>query len=196
MKKTILTALLVGVLAGGVFASPAFAADPLDPGAQPEVPGGETGSDATVTAVYALDGGTDTKTGETLSASESDQSAVLVDNGGALTLADMTLRKSGDTSSEEDSNFSGLNAALLVRNGGSLSLSGGSIATSSSGSNAIVVTGSGSTATVDDLTITTAKDSSRGLHATWGGSIVAATSRSRPPEPTARRWPPTGAAAR
>ena len=110
--------------------------------------------------------------GQTVSSAKSGQSAVYITSSG-ITIDDSTITKSGDYSgSTEDSEFYGLNAAILVQGGG-LTMTGGSISTSAKVSNALVAT-NGGTVTISGTTITsTGSSSARGLHATYGGVITA-----------------------
>ena len=110
--------------------------------------------------------------GQTISSTTSGQSAVYITSSG-ITIEDSTITKSGDYSGDtEDSEFYGLNAAVLVQGGG-LTMTGGTITTSARVSNALVAT-NGGTVTIQGTTITsTGASSARGLHATYGGVITA-----------------------
>ena len=107
-----------------------------------------------------------------LSSSTSDQSVVYITSSG-LTITDSTLTKSsGDSSNTENSEFYGVNAAVLVQGGG-VSITGGTISTNAKGANALCATNDGKV-TISGTTIQSTGDSSaRGLHATYGGSITA-----------------------
>ena len=107
-----------------------------------------------------------------LSSSTSDQSVVYITSSG-LTISDSTLTKSsGDSSNTENSEFYGVNAAVLVQGGG-VSITGGTISTNAKGANALCATNDGKV-TISGTTIQSTGDSSaRGLHATYGGSITA-----------------------
>ena len=107
-----------------------------------------------------------------LSSSTSDQSVVYITSSG-LTITDSTLTKSsGDSSNTENSEFYGVNAAVLVQGGG-VSITGGTINTNAKGANALCATNDGKV-TISGTTIKSTGDSSaRGLHATYGGSITA-----------------------
>ena len=109
---------------------------------------------------------------QTISCTTSGQSAVYITSSG-ITIEDSTITKSGDYSGDtEDSEFYGLNAAVLVQ-GGSATIKGGSISTSAKVSNVLVAT-NGGTVTISDATIkSTGSSSARGLHATYGGEITA-----------------------
>lgn len=158
-----------GVAGGTPGAPPAGA-----PGGQPP---GQPGSNSAVvvgTAVFTQDGGTATKTGVGIDATSADQSAVLAKNGGVLALSKVTLTKAGNTSSEDNSNFYGLNASVLAEAGSSITLTDCKITTGADGANGVFATGSGAKITLSGGSINTTANSSRGLDVTQGGTIVAA----------------------
>ena len=113
-------------------------------------------------------------TSDNIACTTTGQSAVYITKSG-ITIKDTSITKSGDiasTDKTENSEFYGINAAVLVQ-GGSLTMTGGSISTSARGGNALVATNSGSV-TISGTTITsTGSGSARGLHATYGGKITA-----------------------
>ncbi|WP_411343725.1 stalk domain-containing protein [Paenibacillus sp. WLX1005] len=133
------------------------------------------GTDAKVegTGKYTQSGDTVTKSDQTIAATEADQSAVKVSDSGTLTLTDSTITKTGDTSSEDNSNFYGLNAAVLSESGSTVTVKNTSITTDADGSNATFSTGEGSVLNISDSTIQTSQDSSRGLDATMTGTVNA-----------------------
>ena len=114
------------------------------------------------------------KANENYATSSSDTSVVTITNGGSLSLDNSVIEKSGgDTSNTESSDFTGLNAAVLVNSASFINLTNADITTNAKGANAVFVTGSSSQAYVENVTITTGKDSSRGLDATYSGTIIA-----------------------
>jgi len=140
----------------------------------PGAPSGTSSStDATGTAVVAVTSGTDTKDGQTITATKANESGVKVSSGATLTLTGSTITKTGDSSSEETSNFTGLNAGVLAESKGQISLSDCTINTSGAGSNAVFSTGEDSKIVLKNVNITTTADSSRGLDSTYNGTIVA-----------------------
>ena len=109
---------------------------------------------------------------QTLSSTTSDQSVVYITQSG-ITIQNSSLKKeSGDSSKTENSEFYGVNAAVLV-NGGGLTMTGGSITTSAKGANAVVSTNNGNVKITGTQITSTASGSARGLHATFGGKIEA-----------------------
>ena len=109
---------------------------------------------------------------QTLSSTTSDKSVVYITQSG-ITIQNSSLKKeSGDSSKTENSEFYGVNAAVLV-NGGDLTMTGGSITTSAKGANAVVATNNGNVKITGTQITSTASGSARGLHATFGGKIEA-----------------------
>lgn len=108
-------------------------------------------------------------------ANNTDESVILVENGGNLTLSDATVNKaSGDSSDTENSEFYGINAGILVTKESTATIKNATITTSAKGSNAVFATGENSKIYISNSTIkTTAESSSRGLDATYGGYIEA-----------------------
>lgn len=139
-------------------------------------PGGSTDTIPDGAAYILSDGSTVTKTGETLSTTESDYNVVQVTNGN-LTLNNCTITKSGDTNSTDGdaTSFYGINSAVYAKGLNATSLitmNGGTITTNAKGSNAVFAW-RGATIYVNDVTIHNYSQVSRGLHATYEGVIVA-----------------------
>ncbi|MBD3108741.1 hypothetical protein IEO70_10215 [Bacillus sp. AGMB 02131] len=126
-----------------------------------------------LSSAYTVDGKEETSDDETFSSSSKDENAILVKNGGSLTLRKATITKSGDTSSANDSNFYGLNSIIAANSGSSITVSDTEMSSDSEGSNGIFATGEGSKITVSNVIIKTTADSARGLDATYGGTIIA-----------------------
>ena len=127
--------------------------------------------DATASTVIS-----DTKTlTDNYEASNADESVILVENGGNLTLTDAIVSKTdGDSSNTENSEFYGINAGILVTKESTATIKNATITTSAKGSNAVFATGENSKIYISNSTIkTTAESSARGLDATYGGYIEA-----------------------
>ena len=109
---------------------------------------------------------------KSLESTTKDKSVVYITKSG-ISITNSNLNKiSGDSSNTENSEFYGVNAAVLVQ-GGEVSITGGNINTNAKGANAICATNDGKV-TISGTTIKSTGDSSaRGLHATYGGSITA-----------------------
>ncbi len=135
-------------------------------------------SDATtgnieLSGVYTVDGKEEMSDAETYASTNADENAVLVKNGGALELTNTVLHKTGDSSSEDESNFYAVNAALAASEGSTATMSDITLTSDAEGSNAIFATGEDSKITVNNVKIHTKGNSSRGLDATYGGSVIA-----------------------
>jgi hypothetical protein len=148
---------------------------PLEMGAPPDM-GGGSGSDINKTGAYEQDGGTVSESGVTYAAAETDESAVYVYGAGSYTLSDAMLTKTGDTSSDADSNFYGNNAIVLAEDESTITLTDCSLTADSEGSNGAFAYGEGSSIIIDNCTISTTSDSSRGVDATYGGSVTISNS--------------------
>lgn len=153
---------------------------PTKPSGNPPsgAPGGQQpGGSSTVvtgTGAYTQSGGSAAKYNETLTASNSNESVVKVSDSGVLKFCNSTLNKTaGNTTSEDSSNFYGLNAAVLAEGGSQLTLDNDNISTDADGSNAVFSTGTGSVINFTNSIINTTQNSSRGLDATQGGTINA-----------------------
>lgn len=121
----------------------------------------------------AADGENISSDGKSFTATEADQNAALVQNGGTLTLENALLQKSGDDTDGARCNFYGVNSILTaVGESSSATVSNSSLTATSAGSNGIFAT-DGATVTVSDTSIDTTADNSRGLDATYGGVITA-----------------------
>ena len=153
-------------------------AAPPSGGAGNPPPGAGTGSSdassglSSATGAHTLDGGTETQTDQTYSASTVDQSGVYVLNSGNLTLKNVTVNTSGNTSSDENSSFYGLNAGLLAASGSRVSMSGGTIATTGTGANGAFATGTGTVVNLSDVNISAIGDGGHGVMATQGGAMT------------------------
>ncbi len=135
-------------------------------------------TNATVTAtatcgnVYTQSGGTITKSGQAYNACNTDQSTVYVSNSGAFTLSNSNIVKSGNTSSNDNSSFYGLNAAVLATTASTINLSGSTIYSVGSGANAAFAYGTGTTVNLSDVTITAIGGGAHGVMATGGGVMT------------------------
>ena len=107
---------------------------------------------------------------------KADTNAILISNQN-LSLSNLNVSKTGDSSrNSEDSDFYGTNAAVLVQSEGNLKLTNSFIGSNAIGANGIFVTngnenGVGAEASLSNIEISTFKDKSRGLDATFGGII-------------------------
>ncbi len=149
---------------------------PANPGSAPANAPSEnspsSASSSMVTGAYTLNGGSASQTGQTYAATNKDESAVYVSNGGSLTLTDATITTSGNTSSNDNSSFYGLNAGVLAAGGSTINMSNSQVTTSGTGANGVFSTGSGSKVTLSNVKITATGDGRHAVMATQGGVMT------------------------
>ena len=119
----------------------------------------------------AVSNNTDLKD-KTLSSTTADQSVVYITESGKTIQNSNINKESGESSNTENSEFYGINAAILVQGGG-LTMTGGTITTKAKGANALCATNKGKVTISGTKITSTASSSGRGLHATYGGEITA-----------------------
>ena len=139
------------------------------------IPGGNKESaSVTKTGATTVDGTTQTLT-DNYTTSTSDESSILVQNGGNATIEGAEVTKTGgDSSNTENSEFYGVNAGILVTEKSTATIKNANISTNAKGSNAVFSTGTDSNIYISDSKITTTgSGSARGLDATYGGYIEA-----------------------
>lgn len=106
-----------------------------------------------------------------LTSTAQDESVVYITNMNSIKNS-IINKQSGDASNIENSEFYGVNAAVLVQDG-MLNVNGGKIITNAKGANALVATNGGIVDIVGTNIISTGEASARGLHSTYGGIISA-----------------------
>jgi len=121
---------------------------------------------------YKQSGGTGTRSNEAFTASSTDESGIKVADGGTFILSDSTVTKTGNTSSNENSDFYGLNAGVLAESGSTIELTNCTVSTNANGANGVFATGSESSVTLSNVKIKTTADGSRGVDATQTGTIT------------------------
>jgi hypothetical protein len=121
--------------------------------------------------VYEQNGRSVTERDKFYSAAETDESSIYVYGGGIYTLSDSTLDKTGDTSSDGNSNFYGHNAIALAEGGSTVNLSGCTLTSDADGANAAFAYEAGTVINLSNCDIVTTGDSSRGVDATYGGEV-------------------------
>ena len=146
-------------------------------GAGGGAPGGNsTGGNATsssATGATTISGTSQTLSGQTYTGSKADESAILVTASGTLTAGNITVTKTGDTTSSDESSFYGLNAGILVQSGSTATVSDSTITTKAAGANGAFATGTGSTLTLKNVTIDAEGDGAHAIMATQGATITA-----------------------
>ena len=174
MPRGVAILLLMSMFAAAAWGQPPA---PDGAGAPPGGPGQSPPPDDsgpyTLSGVYTVDGGAaQTETDKTYISDSDDVSAVYVTNGGNLTLKNPVIVTSGDTSSQSNSSFFGLNAAVLATKGSAVTIDGGTITTSGMGANGAISTDAESSITLKNVTINASNDGGHGVMATQGGSLT------------------------
>lgn len=108
----------------------------------------------------------------TITSSRANTSAIYFRNSSKGTLRNLILqKKGGDTTSEEGSNFFGLNAVLLGTEKSEVQVENSQIFSQADGANAVFANGTGTKIYLKGVKIETIMNSSRGVDATEGGYI-------------------------
>ena len=157
------------------------------PGEPPEggMPGGMPGGgsqDFEYAAATEIAEATETAD-ESYTSATADESALIIDTDGAVTIAGPTVTKTGDSDGGDSCNFYGLNAAVLVMGGSTATITGGTISSDADGANGVFsyggnggrngAEGDGTTVIISDTAITTIGDGSGGIMTTGGGVTIA-----------------------
>ena len=100
-----------------------------------------------------------------------DQNAFIGKNKAVVNIENSVFDKTGNTTSDDNSNFRGQNAVVLGIDGSQINIKGSNITSNAKGSNAVFATGEGSVINVENTNIHTKNDSSRGLDATYKGTV-------------------------
>ena len=155
------------------------------PGQPPSgMPGGPEGSASDISYSGAVEiSGADTQENGTYASTTADESALLIATDESVAIENATVTKSGDSDGGDNCNFYGLNAAVLVKDGANVTISGGTIETAASGANGVFAyggnggqngaSGDGTTVTITDTVITTTGSGSGGIMTTGGGVTYA-----------------------
>ena len=101
----------------------------------------------------------------------SGENTILVTSG-IVNLNYPIIEKSGSVDSEE-ADFKGINAGVLVKEGGTLSITGGSLITNGAHANGAFAYGQDSTLNLSDMTIQTSASYSGGIMVTGGATVTA-----------------------
>ena len=122
----------------------------------------------------------DSRTYET---SAVDQSALLISTAEDVSITNPTVVKSGSSDGGDSCNFYGLNAAVLVKDGSTTTITGGTITSEADGANGVFsyggnggrngAEGDGTTVVIRDTVITTTGNGSGGIMTTGGGKTYA-----------------------
>ena len=144
-------------------------------------PGGSTSSFEYAAATEITSG--TTQENQTYASTTADESALIISTTDAVTIGSPSVTKTGDSNGGDNCNFYGLNAAVLCKDGASVTITGGTVASSASGANGVFcyggnggqngAAGDGTTVTITDTVITTTGSGSGGVMTTGGGVTYA-----------------------
>ena len=146
------------------------------------VPGGSSSADLDYSGAVEISSG-DTQEGQAYASTTADESALLISTSDDVTITNPTVTKSGDSDGGDNCNFYGLNAAVLVKDGTTTTITGGTVTSDASGANGVFsyggnggqngASGDGTTVIIRDTVIRTTGSGSGGIMTTGGGVTYA-----------------------
>ena len=177
---------------GGGMGTPPDGAPGGDMGTPPDggmggpggMPGGGPGSSSDIDYSGAVEiTSAESQDSLTYETSAVDQSALLISTAEDVTVTNPTVVKSGSSDGGDSCNFYGLNAAVLVKDGSTATITGGTITSDADGANGVFsyggnggrngAEGDGTTVVIRDTVITTTGSGSGGIMTTGGGKTYA-----------------------
>ena len=177
---------------GGGMGTPPDGAPGGDMGTPPDggmggpggMPGGGPGSGSDIDYSGAVEiTSADSQESLTYETSAVDQSALLISTAEDVTVTNPTVVKSGSSDGGDSCNFYGLNAAVLVKDGSTATITGGTITSDADGANGVFsyggnggrngAEGDGTTVIIRDTVINTTGSGSGGIMTTGGGVTYA-----------------------
>ena len=152
------------------------------PGGGPGGAPGGSSSDIEYTGAVEVNSG-DTQDGQSYISTSSDENSLLIATSDEVTITDLEVSKTGDSDGGDNCNFYGLNAAVLVKDGSTTTITGGTVNSDADGANGVFcyggnggqngAEGDGTTVIIRDTEITTTGDGSGGIMTTGGGITYA-----------------------
>ena len=109
------------------------------PGGAPGGAPGGSSADIDYTASVEITSG-DSQSGQTYASTTADESALLISTSDEVTITNPTVTKTGDSDGGDNCNFYGLNAAVLVKDGSTTTITGGTITSDADGANGVLAT--------------------------------------------------------
>ena len=148
------------------------------------MPGGGPGSGSDIDYSGAVEiTSADSQESLTYETAAVDQSALLISTAEDVTITNPTVVKSGSSDGGDSCNFYGLNAAVLVKDGSTATITGGTITSDADGANGVFsyggnggrngAEGDGTTVIIRDTVINTTGSGSGGIMTTGGGTTYA-----------------------
>ena len=115
----------------------------------------------------------DTQSGQSYASSTPDESALLISTSDDVSITDPAVTKAGDSDGGDNCSFYGLNAAVLVKDGTTTTITGGTVTSDAEGANGVFcyggnggqngASGDGTTLYIYDTAITTTGNGSGGI---------------------------------
>ena len=140
--------------------------------------GGGSSADITYSGMTKITS-SEAQASQTYVSTTADESALLISTSDAVMISDPTVTKTGNSDGGDNCNFYGLNAAVLVKDGSTTTITGGTITSDADGANGVFsyggnggqngAAGDGTTVIISDTVITTTGDGSGGIMTTGGG---------------------------
>ena len=145
-------------------------------------PGGSSSADIDYSGAVEITSG-ETQDNQSSASSSPDESALLISTSEDVVINNPEVSKSGSFDGGDNCNFYGLNAAVLVKDGSTTTINGGTITSDASGANGVFcyggnggqngASGDGTTVVIRDTVITTSGSGSGGIMTTGGGTTYA-----------------------
>ena len=100
--------------------------------------GGHGGSSADITYSGAVEiTSADSQAGQVYASTTADESALLISTDAGVAITNPAVTKTGDSDGGDSCNFYGLNAAVLVKGGTEITISGGTVSSDADGANGV-----------------------------------------------------------
>ncbi len=135
-------------------------------------------NNVTHSSTKEITGNTKLNSGKYIS-TKSDENVILASGDISATLKNISVSKTGDSSSGDDTSFYGINSAIIAKSGANLQIENLDIVTNATGANGVFSyggnattnnnTNDGTVVTISNSTIKTKKDNSGGIITTGGG---------------------------
>ncbi len=163
----ILTAVVLIFVFGCTKSAPV--SQPVETGQQAQSENGESAEFSGYSGVYHADGTNETVENASYATSTANENALLLNNGGILSLSNADINKLGDAEGDVSD---GRNAAIVAVKVGALTMNGGSITTNGLGAYGLFISGGDASFVGDGTYLSTSGASSAGIAAADGAAVV------------------------
>ncbi len=156
--------------------------DPPEGGTPGNPPAGNAPGSSSASVSYSgaatIDSG-ESQSNQSYSSSNADENALLIDTSDNVVISNPSVSKSGDSDGGDNCNFYGINSAIMVKGGGTVTITGGTIEATATGANGVFsyggnggqngAEGDGTTVIIKDTVMKTTGDNGGGIMTTGGG---------------------------